>query len=140
MGKSRQETALSGWLLLWDVPCSCLPEARARKLGEAVAVDVHRERAEAGDQHVEAKVELLATDDVRIGDVALDHIRYRLCGVVPSEEQTIWWKTDSYTKPSVLVLGVKGEMRRVVPPAPCYREWSKQIGGHTSSYAGQGAV
>lgn len=80
---------LCGWLLIRDVPCICSPETRAGKLSEAVAVDVHRERAEAGDQHVEAKVEFLATDDIGIGDVALDHVGHRLCGVVPLEEQTI---------------------------------------------------
>jgi len=89
VGQGRRQTAsvvVSGWLLLWHVPCSCSPETRAGKLGEPVAVDIHCERAEAGDQYVKAKIELLAADDVGIGDIALYHVRHGLCRVVPSEE------------------------------------------------------
>lgn len=60
------------------------PETSAGKLCKAVAVDVHGERPEAGDKHVKAEVELLAADEVRIGDVPLDHVGRRFCRVVPS--------------------------------------------------------
>lgn len=63
-------------------PCS--PEAGAGKLCKAVAVGTHRERPEAGDEHVKAEVEFLTADDVRVGNVALDHVGYRFGRVVPS--------------------------------------------------------
>lgn len=50
------------------------PEAGAGKLCKAVAVDVHRQRAEAGDEHIKPEVELFAADEVRVGDIALDHV------------------------------------------------------------------
>ena len=63
---------------------ACSPEAGAGKLREAVAVDVHRERPEAGDEHINSEVEFLAADEVGVGDIALDHVGCRFCRVAPS--------------------------------------------------------
>lgn len=60
-----------------------LHEACAGELCEPVAVDVHRQRAEASNQNVQPEVELLAADKVRVRDVPLHHVRTRIGGVVP---------------------------------------------------------
>ena len=43
-----------------------------------VLVEVDAERVDAGDEHVEPEVELVAVDEQRVGDVALNYDRVLL--------------------------------------------------------------
>ena len=47
-----------------------------------VLVEVDAKRVDAGDEHVEPEVELVAVDEQRVGDVALDYDRVLLLHLV----------------------------------------------------------
>ena len=47
-----------------------------------VLVEVDAERVDAGDKHVEPEVELVAVDEQRVGDIALNYDRVLLLHLV----------------------------------------------------------
>mmetsp|Transcript_604 Transcript_604/g.1813 ORF Transcript_604/g.1813 Transcript_604/m.1813 type:complete len:284 (-) Transcript_604:647-1498(-) len=48
---------------------------------ETASMQVDRERGEVGHQGVDAEVELLAADEIGVGDVSLDHVRLDVRGL-----------------------------------------------------------